>query len=64
MFKPGDLVQPRMGGPKLKVVEVKDEQIVAVQANNESGEKYTLKVADVTRYSERRRFRRLLKNKR
>ncbi|AYL62632.1 MULTISPECIES: hypothetical protein [Citrobacter] len=52
MFKPGDLVQPRMGGPKLKVVEVKDEQIVAVQASNESGEKYTLKVADVTRYSE------------
>ena len=52
MFKPGDLVQPRMGGPKLKVVEVKDEQIMAVQASNESGEKYTLKVADVTRYSE------------
>ena len=52
MFSVGDLVQPRMGGPKLKVVEVKDEQIVAVQASNESGEKYTLKVADVTRYSE------------
>ncbi|HEF0064352.1 hypothetical protein [Citrobacter sp. RHBSTW-00271] len=52
MFKPGELVQPRMGGPKLKVVEVKDEQIVAVQASNESGEKYTLKAADVTRYSE------------
>lgn len=52
MFKLGDLVQPRMGGPKLKVVEVKDEQIVAVQASNESGEKYTLKAADVTRYSE------------
>ena len=52
MVKPGDLVQPRMGGPKLKVVEVKDEQIVAVQASNESGEKYTLKTADVTRYSE------------
>ncbi|HGN9373846.1 TPA: hypothetical protein ACK11E_003902 [Citrobacter pasteurii] len=52
MFKPGDVVQPRMGGPKLKVVEVKDEQIVAVQASNESGEKYTLKTDDVTRYSE------------
>ena len=52
MFKPGDLVQPRMGGPKLKVVEVNDEQIVAVQASNESGEKFTLKAADVTRYSE------------
>ena len=33
MFKPGDLVQPRMGGPKLKVVEVNDDQIVAVQAS-------------------------------
>ena len=52
MFKPGDLVQPRMGGPKLKVVEVNDEQIVAVQDSNESGEKFTLKAADVTRYSE------------
>ncbi|HGY3718774.1 TPA: hypothetical protein ACNVDX_004475 [Citrobacter gillenii] len=52
MFKLGDLVQPRMGGPKLKVVEVNDEQIVAVQASNESGEKFTLKAADVTRYSE------------
>ena len=52
MFKPGDLVQPRMVGPKLKVVEVNDEQIVAVQASNESGEKFTLKAADVTRYSE------------
>ncbi|TKV17705.1 hypothetical protein [Citrobacter sp. TBCS-14] len=52
MFKPGDLVQPSMGGPKLKVVEVNDEQIVTVQASNESGEKFTLKAADVTRYSE------------
>ena len=52
MFKPGDLVQPRMGGPKLKVVEVNDEQIVAVQASNEQGEKYTLKPADVTPYKE------------
>ena len=49
MFKPGDLVQPRMGGPKLKV---NGDQIVAVQASNESGEKFTLKAADVTRYSE------------
>ncbi|URR14038.1 hypothetical protein LT980_05350 [Citrobacter portucalensis] len=52
MFKPGDLVQPRMGGPKLKVVEVNDNQIVAVQASNESGDKFTLKAADVTRYTE------------
>lgn len=52
MFKPGDLVQPRMGGPKLKVVEVNDDQIVAVQASNESGEKFTLNATDVTRYSE------------
>ena len=52
MFKPGDLVQPRMGGPKPKVVEVNDDQIVAVQASNESGDKFTLKAADVTRYNE------------
>ncbi|ECJ2264232.1 hypothetical protein FNH73_16640 [Salmonella enterica subsp. salamae] len=52
MFTPGDFVQPRMGGPKLKVIEVNEDQIVAVRVGNEQGEKLTLKVADVTRYSE------------
>ena len=48
MYSPGDLVQPRTGGPKLKVVAVNDDQIVAVQASNEQGEKFTLKAIDVT----------------
>jgi len=52
MFSVGDLVQPRMGGPKLKVVEVHDDQIIAVQASHEQGEKLTLKAADVTLYKE------------
>ncbi|ASO09479.1 hypothetical protein FE298_19455 [Salmonella enterica subsp. salamae serovar 47:z:e,n,x,z15] len=52
MFTPGDFVQPRMGGPKLKVIEVNEDQIVAVRVDNEQGEKLTLKAADVTRYSE------------
>ncbi|EDF7974103.1 hypothetical protein B4V93_16240 [Salmonella enterica subsp. diarizonae] len=52
MFAPGDIVQPRMGGPKLKVIEVNEDQIVAVQARNEHGEKLTLKAVDVTLYSE------------
>ena len=52
MFSVGDLVQPRMGGPKLKVVEVHEEQIVAVQASNEEGERFTVKAADVTPYKE------------
>ncbi|ABP61812.1 MULTISPECIES: hypothetical protein [Enterobacteriaceae] len=52
MFSVGDLVQPRMGGPKLKIVEVHDDQIIAVQASQEQGEKYTLKAADVTLYKE------------
>lgn len=30
MFAVGDLVQPRAGGPKLKVVEVQGEQLVVV----------------------------------
>lgn len=42
----------RAGGPKLKVVEVEDDRIIAVQASNEQGEKYTLKAADVTAYKE------------
>ncbi|HDR2755026.1 MULTISPECIES: hypothetical protein [Enterobacter] len=52
MFSVGDFVQPRMGGPKLKVTEVNGESIVAVQASNEQGEKFTLKAADVTLYTE------------
>lgn len=52
MFSAGDLVQPRMGGPKLKVIEVNDDQIVAVRASDEQGEKFTLKVVDVTPYKE------------
>ena len=52
MFSVGDLVQPRMGGPKLKVVEVHEDQIVAVQAINEEGERFTVKAADVTPYKE------------
>jgi uncharacterized protein YodC (DUF2158 family) len=52
MFSVGDIVQPRMGGPKLKVVEVHEDQIVAVQASNEEGERFTLKAADVTPYKE------------
>ncbi|WP_368544813.1 hypothetical protein [Enterobacter soli] len=52
MFSVGDFVQPRAGGPKLKVLEVNGESIVAVQASNEQGEKYTLNAADVTLYKE------------
>lgn len=52
MFSVGDYVQPRQGGPKLKVLEVDGDNIVAVQASNEQGEKFTLKAADVTLYTE------------
>ncbi|HAU3222983.1 TPA: hypothetical protein JDH29_002346 [Salmonella enterica subsp. houtenae] len=52
MFTPGDFVQPRMGGPKLKVIEVNEDQIVAVPVGNEQGEKLILKAEDVTPYSE------------
>ncbi|ENH0428833.1 hypothetical protein ABVR89_000060 [Salmonella enterica] len=52
MFTPGDFVQPRMGGPKLKVIEVNEDHIVAVQVGNEPGEKWILKAADVTPYCE------------
>jgi hypothetical protein len=41
-----------MGGPKLKVIEVNDDQIVAVRVNDEQGEKFTLKAVDVTPYKE------------
>lgn len=52
MFATGDLVQPRVGGPKLKVVEVNGDSLVVVQASNEQGEKFTLKAVAVTPYTE------------
>ena len=52
MFSVGDYVQPRKGGPKLKVLEVNGESVVAVQASNEQGEKYTLKAAVLAPYTE------------
>ena len=52
MFSVGDLVQPRAGGPKLKVVEVQGEDLVVVQAAQEQGERYTLKSDEVTSYQE------------
>ena len=56
MFSVGDYVQPRIGGQKLKVVEVNNDQIVAVPASNEQGEKVTIKAADVTLYKEEGNF--------
>ena len=52
MFSVGDLVQPRAGGPKLKVIEVQGEDLVVVQAAQEQGEHYTLKSDEVTSYQE------------
>ncbi|WP_395300684.1 hypothetical protein V1599_19455 [Enterobacter sp. ECC-175] len=52
MFSVGDYVQPRQGGPKLKILEVNGEEIVVVQASNEQGEKFTLNAAEVTPYTE------------
>jgi len=52
MFAAGDIVQPRLGGPKLKVIEVHGDQIVAVRPDDEQGEKVTLKAADVALYQE------------
>ncbi|EKS6736148.1 hypothetical protein NTH60_000072 [Enterobacter ludwigii] len=52
MFSVGDYVQPRKGGPKLKVLEVNGDSVVAIQASNEQGEKFTLKAADLVLYTE------------
>ncbi|EKS7422469.1 hypothetical protein ABEJ01_13905 [Enterobacter ludwigii] len=52
MFSVGDYVQPRKGGPKLKVLEVNGESVVAVQASNEQGEKFILQAADLALYTE------------
>ncbi|MCL7702956.1 hypothetical protein M8368_06020 [Enterobacter kobei] len=52
MFSVGDYVQPRKGGPKLKVLEVNGESVVAVQGSNEQGEKNNPEAGGVGPYSE------------
>ena len=52
MFAIGDVVQPRVGGPKLVGLEVHEDQIVAVPAHDQEAEKLTLKAADVSLYKE------------
>ncbi len=52
MFAIGDVVQPRVGGPKLVVLEVHEDQIVTVPAHDQEAEKLTLKAADVSLYKE------------
>lgn len=61
MFAVGDLVQPRAGGPKLKVVEVQGEQLVVVQAAQEQGRALFAEVGRGHAVSGRGRLRRLLK---
>ncbi|MGK9174717.1 hypothetical protein KXR87_16080 [Yokenella regensburgei] len=52
MFAIGDVVQPHVGGPKLVVREVHEDQIVAVPAHDQNAESITLKAADVSLYQE------------
>ena len=61
MFAVGDLVQPRAGGPKLKVVEVQGEQLVVVQAAPGAGRTLYAEVRRGDAISGRGRLRRLLK---
>lgn len=52
MFEAGDLVQPKKGGPKMEVIDVQGDELICAPANLLSGEKVTLKVAEVTLYKE------------
>lgn len=52
MYAIGDLVQPKSGGPKLKIIAVEGDSLVVVQASDEQGQKYTLKAVEVSPYSE------------
>lgn len=52
MYSVGDLVQPKTGGPKMKIIEIHDDQIVTVAASDEQGKQYTLKAVDVAPYHE------------
>ncbi|VEB95702.1 Uncharacterised protein [Cedecea lapagei] len=52
MFKPGDVIQPKQGGPKLQVVEVQGEDLICVPASTLGADKLTLKADSVSLYKE------------
>ncbi len=52
MFKPGDVVQPKQGGPKLQVVEVQGEDLICVPAATLGADQLTLKSDSVSLYQE------------
>lgn len=52
MFKPGDVVQPNQGGPKLQVVEVQGEEVICIPASTPGAQKLTLKADAISLYKE------------
>lgn len=52
MFKPGDLVQPKKGGPKYEVLDVQGDTLFCTPRSILTGETVTLKAEDVVLYKE------------
>ena len=52
MFKVGDLVQPKKGGPKYEVLDVQGDMLYCTPRSILTGEKVTLKAEDVKLYKE------------
>ncbi|HEY1845640.1 MAG TPA: hypothetical protein VGH05_12405 [Buttiauxella sp.] len=52
MFKAGDLVQAKKGGPKMEVIDVQGDEVICAPANPLTGERVTLKASEVALYTE------------
>lgn len=52
VFKVGDLVQPKKGGPKYEILDVQGELLFCTPRSILTGETVTLKAEDVTLYKE------------
>ncbi|MFP2516492.1 MULTISPECIES: hypothetical protein [Buttiauxella] len=52
MFKAGDLVQPKKGGPKYEVLDVQGDMLFCTPRSILTGETVTLKAEDVALYKE------------
>jgi len=52
VFKVGDLVQPKKGGPKYEVLDVQGELLFCTPRSILTGETVTLKAEDVALYKE------------
>ncbi|MEA1064230.1 hypothetical protein QNH14_14920 [Apirhabdus apintestini] len=52
MFHIGDIVQPRVGGPKMAITAIYYDRVIVTPVHGDKRDKITLKIEDITPYQE------------